>query len=64
MTLDPRTQGDARIKKYSAVCKGGLPTKRAGKAARKRACPEWCECWCHFTFTNGDGDPAPENWTR
>ena len=55
MSLDPRTQGDARTKKHAEVCKGGLPTQRAGKAARARACPEWCECWCHFTFTNSDG---------
>ena len=55
MALDPRTQGDARTKKHAEVCKGGLPTKLAGKAARKRACAEFCECWCHPTFTNPDG---------
>jgi hypothetical protein len=55
MSLDPQTQGDARTKKHADVCTGYLPTALADDEARKRACAENCECWCHGNFFNEDG---------
>ena len=55
MSLDSRTQGDARTKKHAEVCNGYLPTDLASEEERKRGCAEGCECWCHLAFTNADG---------
>ena len=55
MTLDPQTQGDARIQKHANVCNGYLPTELADEEERKMGCAEFCDRWCHLTFTNPDG---------
>jgi hypothetical protein len=56
MGLDPQTQGDARTKKHAHLCNGYLPTELASEQERKMGCAECCDCWCHFTFTNPDGN--------
>jgi hypothetical protein len=58
MSLDPKTQGDARTKKHADVCNGYLPTELASEEERKMGCAECCDCWCHFNFTNPDGSVA------
>jgi hypothetical protein len=55
MSLDPQTQGDARTKKHADVCNITQPEDLALEDPPNRVCPESCECWCHFTFTNSDG---------
>lgn len=55
MGLDPQTQGDARAKKHADVCKGYRATELPDEEARKRGCAEFCDCWCHLTYTNPDG---------
>ena len=40
------------------MCNGYLPTELASEEERKMGCAEYCDFWCHFTFTNPDGtDP-------
>jgi len=54
-SLDPQTQGDARIRKHADVCNGYLPTELADEEERRMGCAECCDCWCHLTFSNPDG---------